>query len=90
MSQDESTTQKAELLAEIHGPLLQIEGYDDCIIDVITRCGDEPTLLYSVDKILRKLQAQGMEYLEAREFFEFNISGGWLGPQTPWFLDDES
>jgi hypothetical protein len=27
-----------------------------------------------------------MSYEEAEEYFEFNVSGAWMGPNTPLFL----
>ena len=47
-------------------------------------------MVYSVKKVLEILMARdGMSYEEAREFFEFNIVGAYVGPGTPVFVEDE-
>lgn len=63
------------------------EDFDACIVGVSRRFNDT-VLLYSTQKILDMLVAQGMEPEDADEHFEFNIVGGWLGSGTPIFLLD--
>ena len=47
-------------------------------------------MVYSVKKVLEILMTRdGMSYEEAREFFEFNIVGAYVGPGTPVFVEDE-
>jgi len=61
------------------------DGFNDAIIGV-----DETSmrLIYSVRKCLEILQ----EYLDeedAIEYFEYNVSGAWMGEQTPiWCYDN--
>jgi hypothetical protein len=61
-------------------------GFDDCIIGVGERCGHPSAFVYDGSKIIRKLMKQGMDKEEAREFFEFNILGAWVGDTTPIFI----
>jgi hypothetical protein len=63
------------------------EDYDPCIVGVARRFNDT-VLIYSIKAILDMHVRQGMEYEEAAEYFEFNTIGGWLGDQTPIFLQD--
>jgi len=43
-----------------------------------------------VKKVLEILMTRdGMSYEEAREFYEFNIVGAYVGPGTPVFVEDE-
>jgi len=63
------------------------EDFDPCIVGVSRRFNDT-VLIYSTQKILDMLVAQGMDPEEAEEHFEFNIIGGWLGDGTPIFLHD--
>lgn len=63
------------------------EDFDPCIVGVGRRFNDT-VLIYSTQKILDMLVAQGMDPEEADEHFEFNIVGGWLGSGTPIFLLD--
>ena len=47
-----------------------------------------PLTVYSRRKVLRVLRSWGMSEDEAVEYFDFNIAGGYVGEQTPVFLDD--
>ena len=69
--------------------LLFADGFDDAIIGVATDF-TEPRIIYSVSKCLNTLiNKDGMTYDEAVEYFTFNVSGGWIGEQTPiWCWDD--
>jgi hypothetical protein len=61
------------------------DGYEEAIIGV-----DEKTMriIYSVKKCIEILMRE-MSYEEAIEFFEFNISGAYIGKKTPiWCYDD--
>ena len=65
------------------------DGLDDGIIGVYTAFG-APRVVYSVKKVLRLLVKQGMSYESAREHFDFNIGGAWVGEQTPIWVEDEN
>jgi hypothetical protein len=61
------------------------DGFDEAIIGV-----DQPSmrLIYSVTKCLIALQRE-MSLEEAREYFEFNVSGAYMGEKTPiWCMDE--
>lgn len=46
--------------------------------------------VYSAKKMLECFQADdGMTKEEAVEWFDFNVSTLWVGPNTPLILDDE-
>ena len=46
--------------------------------------------VYDYDRCLDVLmQRDGMSRDEASDFFEFNVVGGWVGKQTPVFLERE-
>ena len=56
--------------------MLKADGYNDAIMGLVQRCGQEPVILYDTDKVLQLLvYNDGMTYDEAVEFFEFNILG---------------
>jgi hypothetical protein len=63
-----------------------IEGHDNALIGLASRCGGEPVALYDPDIIIDNLHAQGMVQEDAKEFFEFNIEGSYMGEHTPMFL----
>ena len=64
---------------------LTIDGHDDAIIGVATQHGGLDVFVYDEDKIIDKLQ-EDMSYEEAVEYFDFNISGAYVGPTTPMFM----
>ena len=67
---------------------LKADGFDDAIIGVATDF-TEPRLIYSVSKCLQILEEEGMNSEDALEHFTFNVSGGYVGEQTPiWCWDN--
>ncbi len=67
--------------------MLKMDGYDDCIVGVIRRCGQTPILAYDRGKVINNLESDGMSYEEAEEYFEFNQLGAWVGDDTPAFIE---
>ena len=71
---------------EIHEGLLKMDGYDDCIVGITERFGQESHLTYDYDRVIAKLVAEGMTEEDAVEFYEFNQLGAWVGDRTPSFI----
>jgi len=65
---------------------LYADGFDDAIIGVELYTG-EPKLVYSVKKCIEILKRQDMTDDEAIEYFEFNITGSYVGEQTPLWIE---
>lgn len=61
------------------------DGFDDAILGI-----DEPTMrvIYSVKKCLEILMNMGMDDMEAIEYFDFNVSGAYIGEFTPIWCQD--
>lgn len=62
------------------------DGFNDAIIGL-----DEKSmrLIYSVTKCLEILMQDNMTEEEAIEYFEFNVSGSYVGEKTPiWCYDN--
>jgi hypothetical protein len=78
-----------ELIAELYPEAVKMDGYDDCIIGMSQRFNSDPLIAYDVEKILNKLMKDGMSRDEAREFFEYNQIGAWVGENTPVFIETE-
>jgi hypothetical protein len=78
---------KIAALAERYEDLLLMDGYDDCLVGVCLRFGQEPIAIYDRSKVIRRLMKDGMTEEEAVEFYEVNQIGAWMGDQTPCFLD---
>lgn len=65
-----------------------LNGFEDCVVGVVSEFGNGPRLLYSRAAIINKLaKNDGMTESEAEEYFDFNIIGGFFGEQNPVFLD---
>ncbi len=78
-------------LAEENPEALWPDGFEGAYLGQAKRCGQPPLASFSVKKCIQILmERDGMTYEEADEFFEFNVSGAWMGPGTPvWICDDE-
>jgi hypothetical protein len=71
--------------------ILVADGFDDAVIGVATDF-TKPRLIYSVtlciDILMDVSGAWEMNHDEAMEYFTFNVSGAWVGEQTPiWCWD---
>lgn len=65
--------------------LLIADGFNKAIIGIEDK---SLRLIYSVKKCLEILQ-KDMSYEEASEYFDFNVSGAYVGEKTPiWCYDD--
>tara|TARA_R110002020_G_scaffold461858_1_gene681079 strand:- start:234 stop:506 length:273 start_codon:yes stop_codon:yes gene_type:complete len=67
--------------------ILLADGFDDCLIGLATRFGGLYVAAYDVNKMLAQMVGGGMTMDEAREFYEFNILGAWVGESTPVFVE---
>ena len=65
---------------------LKVDGFDDTVIGVEQNSN---RLIYSVTRCLEILILQGMSLEEATEYFDFNVSGTYVGEKTPiWCYDN--
>jgi len=65
----------------------KMDGYDDCIVGIVEGFGSTRLLCYDRGKVLERLMADGMDYEEAQEYYEFNMLGAFMGEGTPCFID---
>ena len=74
------------------------EVFDAAIVGTTTEPDDHwsrrtntKVVIYSRDKCIeRMVGAWDMSYEDAVDHFEFNVSGAWVGEQTPTFVDDDA
>lgn len=74
-------------------PLILLEGdeFDEAIIGIVTGMGASTAVAYDADKCVEVI-ARNMEgdkearYESAREYFEFNTAGAFMGEGTPMFV----
>lgn len=72
-----------ESLAAIDPKILMLDGFDEAVIGHTENADGETIAVYSREKCLEKLTADGMEPDDAEEFFSFNVEGAHMGPRTP-------
>jgi hypothetical protein len=92
--EDAKPTSLDDLCERYGDDLLKMDGYDDCIVGVCRRFGQEDVLIYDQEKVIQKLMSElkrdGISDEELREeaveFFEYNQIGAWMGDKTPAFL----
>tara|TARA_R100001530_G_scaffold4608_1_gene6114 strand:+ start:221 stop:472 length:252 start_codon:yes stop_codon:yes gene_type:complete len=65
--------------------LLLADGFDDAFIGAGQQFNNFVGV-YDKDKCLSILKDQGMSHEEAFEYFDFNVTGSYVGPQTPIFI----
>ena len=67
--------------------VLLADGLDDAFIGIGCAFNAVPVAIYDRDKVIEILMTRDvMTYEEAWEFFEFNISGAYVGESTPIFM----
>ena len=68
--------------------MLKVDGFDECIIGVVTLHGKEaPIIVYDAMEMIEVLvNERDMSRSEAIEYFEYNISGAYLGEYTPLYV----
>ena len=71
--------------------MLLADGFEGAFIGVATRCGQPTLAVYSSDKCINILMKDyGMDEEMAREWFDFNVTGSWVGEETPLFVESMS
>ena len=73
-------------IAEEEGMLL-LDDFDEAIIGLASRSGDNTVVAYSIDGIIQILMDKfGKSYSEALEHYSFHIEGRTMGDMTPIFI----
>lgn len=84
---------KLELLAEQYSEfeLLSADGFDDAVLGVVfDNMNAVPRIAYSISKCVKILvDRDHMSPDEAREYFDFNVEGAYMGEKTPIWVEDE-
>jgi len=84
---------KREEISEDYGDpellFLSEEEYDDAIIGVAHRIGQDDVIAYDYNKLCEIVQKNmnNADIMEVIEYVEFNIMGAYVGERTPIFVD---
>lgn len=96
MSQDIQTTlgtqqmkieEKKEFISQHNPEALLADGFEDALIGVGQQF-NKTLAVYDRQKCIEILmERDGMSDEEAVEYFEYNVTGAWVGEYTPIFLE---
>lgn len=67
-------------------PILTADGFDEAFIGIGHQF-NRPMAVYDTDKCFEIIMRNGLTEEEAREHFEFNVLGAYVGEYTPMFLN---
>jgi len=70
----------------VQADLLEAVGLEEAVLGVDF---DSMRLIYSVGKCIDIYVSQGMSREDAREYFDYNVRGAYVGEQTPIWCDDD-
>jgi hypothetical protein len=77
-----------EMISDINPDALLADGFDEAILGVCYQFGQLPVISYDYKKCIDILiNRDGMSEDEANEYFEFNVLGSYMGPNTPVFIE---
>ena len=65
--------------------ILKADGFDNAVIGIDT---NSMRLIYSVQKCIEVLKEEGMDEIDAVEYFEYNVLGAYVGKKTPIWCND--
>lgn len=75
-----------EYVSEMNDEALYPTDLKEAVIGIVERFGSKPLILLDKSKCLEIYKKRdGMTEEEAKEFFEFNVIGAWMGEGTPCF-----
>lgn len=71
----------------VYESLLFMDGFDEAILGVADNFR-EPVVVYYRKKCIEIL-CKEMDYMDAVEYFDFNVAGAYVGEQTPIIINDD-
>jgi hypothetical protein len=82
-----SSEEIREMLGEINEEAKVCDGLEDALIGIGESFGIMPIAVYDLDKIIKiYMERDGMSEEDAREFFEYNVLGAFVGGHMPIFV----
>jgi hypothetical protein len=76
-----------EDIVEINDKALLADGFDEAIDGMCIQFGQLPIVAYDYNKCIEILEERdGMTYIEAEEYLDFNVIGAYMGPNSPVFI----
>lgn len=82
-----SETQRIlEWIDETFEVVVYPSGFEDCIVGVGERHGGPPVAVMDVEKMLTKMEKQGMTREQAIEYFDRQLLGVHIGEENPVYM----
>lgn len=83
------TSRMDQLLGEAEALLMNPQAlYNPCLIGTGERAGGMLVAAYDMEKVIEAMAGDnGWDMDEAREFFEFNVLGAYVGDKSPVFVN---
>lgn len=79
--------EKKDLLFQLSPDVIVADGFEDALIGVGQQF-NKALAVYDRQKCIEILiERNGMSDEEAVEYFEYNVTGAWVGEYTPIFLE---
>ena len=79
--------EKKDLLFQLSPDVIVADGFEDALIGIGQQF-NKALAVYDRHKCIEILiERDGMSDEEAVEFFEYNVTGAWVGEYTPIFLE---
>ena len=79
--------EKKDLLYQLSPDVIVADGFEDALIGVGQQF-NKAMAVYDRQKCIEiLLERDGMSDEEAVEYFEYNVTGAWVGEYTPIFLE---
>ena len=78
--------EKKDYIAQHNPEALLADGLEDALIGVGQQF-NKTLAVYDRQKCIEILMKQGMSDEEAVEYFEYNVTGAWVGKNTPIFFE---
>jgi len=83
----ENTKITLEEIVEINDKALLADGFDEAIDGMCIQFGQLPIVAYDYNKCIDILiKRDGMSETQAIEYFDFNVVGSYMGPNSPVFI----
>jgi hypothetical protein len=79
------TADVKETIASLNEEATFADGFEDALIGYVERFGVSPVPLYDREVCIQILIDQGFTHEDAEEYFNYNVTGAWVGDGTPAF-----
>jgi len=75
-------------MTDLTSSAMKADGFDGAIIGFGGQYGSDDCVVYSVELCIDILvERDGMDYDEARDFFDYNVASAYVGSGTPIFVN---